>query len=75
MDGREEKIFHALQGSEEEKGYPCVWYESLLCPIRTRWKLTPENLKGWCDICQAYGYLKELKNKAENIEVKRNAGD
>lgn len=61
MDRKEEKIMKALS-PEEAKDYPCVWYEEITCPIRTKWKLSPENLAPWCTICPPI-YLNEQKKK------------
>jgi len=55
------KIMKAL-GAEDQK-YPCVWYEKVNCPIRTKWKLAPENLTPWCTVCKQIGYLDEQKEK------------
>lgn len=73
MDGRTEiKIAKAL--GVEEKDYPCVWYKEVICPIRTQWKLSPENLAPWCTVCKQIGYLDEQKKKLD-IESEANAGD
>lgn len=61
MDRKEVKIYKALK--EEQKEYPCVWYEEIVCPIRTRWKLSPENLVPWCPVCKQVGYLDVEKRK------------
>jgi len=63
MEEKERKILKAL--NQEEKEYPCVWYEDIKCPIRTKWKLLPENLAPWCSICQEIGYLKDTRNGKE----------
>lgn len=57
----------------EEKDYPCVWYDSIICPIRTKWKLSPENLKLWCEICPLLYLHKEttLRNNSDKKKKKR----
>lgn len=60
MDGKERVIAKALQG-EEKKDYPCIWYPGIVCPIRTEWKLMPENLAPWCSVCKDIGFLDEAK--------------
>lgn len=59
LDGTDEKLAKALIEKKEE--YPCVWYSKIKCPIRTQWKLTPENLTPWCAVCKSIGYLDEQK--------------
>jgi len=56
------RIMEALR-PDEQKDYPCVWYEKIICPIRTKWKLSPENLTPWCTVCKQIGYLDEQKKK------------
>jgi len=61
MEGKDERIMQAL--GQDDKDYPCVWYEKVTCPIRTKWKLSPENLTPWCTVCKQIGYLDEEKAK------------
>lgn len=63
-DSKEREIYRALVPEEEEKEYPCIWF-NFRCPIRTRWKLTPESLALWCPICRAVGYLDQEKEREE----------
>jgi len=63
MDRKDEKIIAALKS--EGDTYPCVWYRQIICPIRTQWKLKPENLAPWCNTCKQIGYLDEQKKKLE----------
>lgn len=69
MDGKERTIAKAL-GAEEKKEYPCVWYPNIVCPIRTEWKLMPENLAPWCSVCKDIGYLNEAKKKLSELANK-----
>lgn len=64
MDGTEGKIYEALKERNErkEKEYPCIWY-GFKCPIRSKWKLAPENLVPWCSVCKQIGYLDEEKKQ------------
>ena len=61
MDGKEGTLYRALKQEEDSKDYPCVWYVKIQCPIRTKWKLKPENLTSWCGVCKQIGYLDEQK--------------
>lgn len=72
MEGKEEKILRALKDKEEK--YPCVWYPNIICPIRSRWKLAPENLTPWCTVCKDIGYLDEARSSYKEMnKLKRNA--
>lgn len=71
MEGKDEKIYRALRPEEVQKDYPCVWYKEITCPIRTQWKLSPENLTPWCSVCKQIGYLDEQKAQIkEKVEEK-----
>lgn len=71
MAGKENKILRALTEDEKRKAfqevYPCVWY-GFKCPIRSKWKLSPENLSPWCTVCEQIGYLTEQKAKIKKSE-------
>jgi len=70
MDGKDEKLLRALNKEKEEE-YPCVWYSRISCPIRSRWKLLPENLTPWCTVCKQIGFLDEEKQKLEGKEEEK----
>lgn len=73
MGGQDEKLYRALNPNEQQKDYPCVWWEEIICPIRTKWKLSPENLTSWCGICKDIGYLDEQKDQIKlKAQVKTN---
>lgn len=62
MDGQDEKLYRVLN-KDEQKDYPCVWYRQITCPIRTQWKLSPENLTPWCAVCKQIGYIDEERQR------------
>jgi hypothetical protein len=35
----------------ESKKYPCVFELTDDCPVKKEFKLKPENLRPWCEIC------------------------
>lgn len=65
MDGKDDRTIAKALNVESHlvKDYPCVWYSDIPCPIRTQWKLKPENLAPWCTVCKQIGYLDEQKKK------------
>lgn len=67
MEGKDREIYRALN-PDEQKDYPCVWYDEVCCPIRTKWKLVPENLTPWCTVCKQIGYLDEERDKVKKKE-------
>lgn len=67
LDGKERTIAKALGVDEnQKKEYPCVWYPDIVCPIRTEWKLMPENLAPWCAVCKDIGYLDKKLSEFAN---------
>jgi len=71
MEGEEEsRIMKALKPNSDQ--YPCVWYSMVICPIRTKWKLAPENLTPWCTVCKQIGYLDEQRKLSESKTAKTN---
>jgi hypothetical protein len=46
----------------EDKKYPCVFKLTDDCPVKNAFKLKPENLRPWCEICPK---LHEEKKKIE----------
>ena len=59
MEGNDDAVMNAFKANQDYQGkvYPCVWYPPVDCPIRTLWKLSPENLVSWCVACKQMGYI------------------
>ena len=70
MEG-DNRILRALNPKQWEP-YPCIWYPEITCPIKTKWKLSPENLVPWCMTCKSIGYLDEqIKLAASMNDMKK----
>jgi hypothetical protein len=50
----------------ESKKYPCVFSLTDDCPVKKEFKLKPENLSPWCEICP----IRLQKIKEIEVEVK-----
>lgn len=50
----------------ESKKYPCVFKLTDDCPVKAEFKLKPENLKPWCEICPIrHQEIKEVEAEVE----------
>jgi len=61
----------------ESKKYPCVFKLTDDCPVKAEFKLKPENLRPWCEICPIrHQEIKEVEaeveaDNTENPELKK----
>lgn len=52
--------------STEIKKYPCVFKLTEDCPVKAEFKLKPENLRPWCEICPIrHQEIKEVEAEVE----------
>jgi len=49
-----------MSQKKKEKEYPCIWNPKINCPIRKLYKLKPESLAIFCEMCP-YQPLNERK--------------
>jgi hypothetical protein len=56
----------------EPKKYPCVFKLTDDCPVKAEFKLKPENLRPWCEICPIrHQEIKEVEAEVEEDQDQR----
>lgn len=62
----------SIDRKAENKKYPCIFKLTDDCPVKAEFKLQPENLRPWCEICPIRH--EEIKEIEADIEAEQEKG-